>query len=73
MELKKQTRTLRCDVGGCKNYADYSLCHERGNARNQLNICESCMKEAYALMGSVLTPESIPSKFSKPKKVKAEK
>ncbi|MBQ2715129.1 MAG: hypothetical protein IJF76_05835 [Clostridia bacterium] len=67
MKIEKIEKRLKCDVGGCKNLANYTVRHERGNLRNQLNICEECMKKMYALFASQIVPEGVHSKFSKKK------
>lgn len=65
MEIEKITKRLKCDIGGCKNLASYAVKHERGKPYNNLNLCEECMKNLYAVLGTQLVPESVPSKFSK--------
>lgn len=58
MKLIKQTRRLKCDVGGCKSLADYSVLKEGSNPRNQINICKGCMQEMYTLFAKETVPES---------------
>ncbi len=68
MELIKQTRRLKCDVGGCKSLADYSVIKRGGNPRNQLNVCKDCMLEMYALFAKEIVPESPANILSKGKR-----
>lgn len=64
MELVKLEKRLKCDIGGCKNYATYSVRHERGNFSNHLNLCEDCLKEMYSLFAKTVVPEALPAVFS---------
>ncbi len=58
MELIKQTRRLKCDVGGCKALAEYSVAKKGANPRNQINLCSNCMKQMYSLFAKEIVPES---------------
>ena len=67
MKIEKITKRLKCDIGGCKNLASFAVVHERGKPYNNLNLCDDCIKKLYAVIGTQLVPESVPSKFSKKK------
>lgn len=58
MKLIHQTRRIKCDVGGCRSLADYSVIKEGGSPRNQINLCKECMREMYALFAKESVPES---------------
>lgn len=58
MKLIKQTRRIKCDVGGCRSLADYSVIKDGSNPRNQINLCKQCMQDMYALFAKEIIPES---------------
>lgn len=64
MKLTKIERRQKCDIGGCKNVADYEICHEHGSMRNKLYICRECMLEMYKAIGAEIVPESPKAVFS---------
>ena len=64
MELMKLNVKARCDMGLCKNLAEYSVA---GGAKAHLPwrreaagtyICHDCLVELYAAIGRVLVPKS---------------
>jgi len=65
MELVKLNVRARCDMGLCKNIAEYSI--SSGSVKAHLPwrreasgtyICSDCLKELYAAIGKVLVPKS---------------
>ena len=65
MELVKLNVRARCDMGLCKNIAEYSISASTVKAhlpwRREAGgtyICASCLKELYAAIGKVLIPKS---------------
>lgn len=58
MKLTKQTRRIKCDVGGCKNLADVTISVEGANPKGNINLCKDCMQKMYALFASEIVPES---------------
>ncbi len=58
MKLIHQTRRIKCDVGGCKSLAEYSVFKEGANPRNYINLCKECMQEMYSLFAKESVPES---------------
>ncbi|MBR7111065.1 MAG: hypothetical protein IKC83_04245 [Clostridia bacterium] len=58
MKLIKQTRRIKCDVGGCKNLAEYTLSKEGANPKGNVNLCKECMQSMYSLFSQELVPES---------------
>ncbi len=71
MEIKNCNLKTKCDIGGCKNLAVFSIYNEQ-ETKPILNICEKCSKEIYSALGKVNTPKSIPAPFKNQKKVKLE-
>ena len=66
MEIKSCNYKTKCDMGGCKNLADFSVVrHEK----SILNICKNCKDELYDVLGKITTPKSIPAPFKKQKKI----
>lgn len=68
MKLTKIERRQKCDVGGCKNIAEYEITHPHGSGRNRLYLCRECMVEMYKLFASEIVPESPKTIFSGGKK-----
>lgn len=71
MEIKKCNLKTKCDIGGCKNMAIFSICNNQ-ETKPVLNICEKCSKDIYNTLGKINTPKSIPAPFKNQKKVKLE-
>ncbi|MBR2468291.1 MAG: hypothetical protein IKB42_04550 [Clostridia bacterium] len=64
MEIKKNDLKIKCDIMGCKNLVNYSV-STSDNPRNNLNICESCLKELHKQFSKVVTPKSIKNIYQK--------
>ena len=65
MELVKLNVKARCDMGLCKNLAEYSISPAREKAhlpwRKEAGgtyICGQCLRDLYAVIGKVLVPKS---------------
>lgn len=58
MKLIKQTRRIKCDVGGCKNLAEFTLSKEGANPKGNVNLCKDCMQKMYELFAQELVPTS---------------
>jgi len=65
MELIKLNVKARCDMGLCKNIAEYSISSSGAKAhlpwRREAGgtyICRECLNELYAAIGRVLVPKS---------------
>lgn len=59
MELGKCKEKTRCEMGGCKQKADYTIRLSRAGIRSTINVCSECLKELYRLLGGELVPKSI--------------
>lgn len=70
MEIKNCIYKTKCDLGGCKNLATYSVMSAEG--KSVLNLCDSCSNQLYGTLGKVKTPKSIPAPFKKQKKIELE-
>lgn len=68
MKLTKIDRRVKCDLGGCKNIAEYEIIHPHGSGRNRLYVCRDCMLSMYKLFASEIVPESPKTVFSSGKK-----
>lgn len=54
MELLKNNYRIKCEMGICKNNADYSIHLSRCGIKSRIHICKDCMKELYGLFGKEL-------------------
>ena len=68
MKLEKNERKIRCEMGACKNKADFRIRLNRVGIRNAIHICEDCLKELYSLAGTLLIPKSVETAKEKRRK-----
>ena len=54
MELLKNNYKIKCELGICKNNADYSIHLSRCGIKSRIHICKDCMKELHSLFGNEL-------------------
>lgn len=59
MKLIKGTRKIRCEMGACRNLADYTISMNRVGIRSSIHVCNECLKELYGLIGETIIPKSI--------------
>lgn len=59
MQLIKTKHKIRCEMGVCKNNADYSIKMDRVGIRSQIHICESCLRDMYRVIGETVIPKSV--------------
>lgn len=71
MEIKSCSYKTKCDLGGCKNLAEYSI-FNKNETKSSLNICQDCSKELFSVLGKINVPKSIPAPFKNQKKIKME-
>ena len=57
MKVIIQKNKIRCDVGNCRNLADFSVAPEGVGAGQYINLCDSCMRRLYGEMGLLLAPK----------------
>lgn len=53
MEIKKNIYKKVCDMGFCRNVADYCICFE-SEIDSSLDICEECLKKLSSCAKKVL-------------------
>ena len=68
MEIQKTKNKTKCDLHGCKNFADYSLKLNK-MFFSSMHFCKPCLNSLYAVLGKTLIPKAAKSPF-KTKKVK---
>ena len=44
MKLSKVSRKIRCDVGGCGNFATFALASGRTGTHTSIYLCDDCAK-----------------------------
>lgn len=59
MQLIKTKHNIKCEMGVCKNKADFSIKMDRAGIRSQIHICEGCLNELYRLIGESIVPKSV--------------
>lgn len=45
MKLIKNNQKVRCEMGVCRNKADYSIALDRVGIRSRIHICKQCLCE----------------------------
>jgi len=68
MKLTKINCKVRCDIGMCRNTADYTVETYGAIAKHRLNMCEGCMKALYKAIGEQLVPKSPANMLAKGEK-----
>ena len=59
MQLIKAKHNIRCEMGVCRNKAEYSIKMDRVGIKSQIHICGNCLKELYKVIGESIVPKSI--------------
>lgn len=59
MQLIKAKHNIRCEMGVCRNKADYSIKMDRVGIKSQIHICDKCLSELYKVIGESVIPKSI--------------
>ncbi len=72
MTLQKQKGKVRCDMGSCKNRADYVIKLDRMGIKSTINVCSDCLNELYSLIGGEVVPKSIETASRVRERIKAE-
>ncbi|MDE6275287.1 MAG: hypothetical protein K2M75_01975 [Clostridia bacterium] len=57
MKVIIQTNKIKCDVGNCRNLANYSVAPEGVGAGQYINLCDKCMRTLYGEIGLLLAPK----------------
>ncbi len=45
MKLIKNNQKVRCEMGVCRNLADYSITLDRVGIKSRIHICKDCLNE----------------------------
>lgn len=72
MTLQKQKSRVRCDMGLCKNRADYVIKLNRMGIKSTINVCSDCLNELYSLIGGEIVPKSIETASRVRERIKSE-
>ncbi len=70
MEVIPNNTKMRCELGACKNRADYAVKFDRVGVRSRIYVCDKCLKELYGAIGACVVPKSLET--AKPRRVKKE-
>ena len=57
MEILKTPYKIRCELGVCKNRADYTVALGRCGVQSRLHVCKACASELKQLLGDALDGE----------------
>lgn len=71
MQIEKCTKTMKCDISGCDNAAEYCV-GTRGVLKRELAICGDCLKQMYAEIGKLQIPKATNSPFKLKPRLKKE-
>lgn len=58
MQLTNPKTKTRCELGGCKNRAAYTVLMDRVGIKSRINLCEECASKLYSLLGATMIPKS---------------
>ncbi|MBR2967474.1 MAG: hypothetical protein IKC35_01690 [Clostridia bacterium] len=59
MQLIKAKHKIKCEMGVCKNTAEYSIKMDRVGIRSQIHVCSDCLNELYKVIGESVIPKSV--------------
>ena len=59
MKLIQTRHKIRCELGVCKRYAEYTIAMERVGVGSRIHICKECLEQIYKLAGEIFVPKSI--------------
>ena len=62
MQLEKTRVKIRCEMGACKNPADYTVQLNRVGIRSRIHICGACLAELGTLINAETAPAAKPPK-----------
>lgn len=49
MQLEENKYRIRCEMGVCKNLADYTIKMERTGIKSNIHICGECVKKLHEI------------------------
>ncbi len=53
MKLIKNNQKVRCEMGICRNNADYSIALDRVGIRSRIHICKQCLSELKRIIDDI--------------------
>ena len=59
MELLKANYKIKCEMGAFPNRATHTIKFNRVGIGSRLHVCDECLKELYALIGTQIVPKSV--------------
>ena len=65
MKLIKTDSKLRCELGVCKNKAEYALVMDRTGIRRRIYMCRDCAKKLYEAIKETLKEKTERQKTDK--------
>lgn len=65
MKIIIQTNKLKCDMGICKNSANYSVVPDGADQSQYVNLCKDCMKKLYVLSSEIYKGKASKDKTDK--------
>lgn len=58
MNIEQTKVKVKCSASGCNNQSNYTIVNKKFVFDGNFYLCESCLKDLYAMLGGVLTPKS---------------
>lgn len=58
MKLIREERG-KCEMGGCRKKAEYSIRMDRIGIKSRIYICKDCVGTLYRILGEEIVPKSI--------------
>lgn len=68
MKIIVQTNKIKCDMGICKNKADYSVVPDGAEQNQYINICSDCMQKLHSACAKILVPKSPKNIYTREKR-----
>lgn len=62
MKLIKTDSKLRCELGVCKNRAEYALVLDRTGIRSRIYLCSQCIEKLYEVAKTALKQKKAEAK-----------
>ena len=58
MNIEPTKVKVRCSASGCSNHSTYTIVNKKFVFDGNFYFCDSCLKQLYGLIGSVIIPKS---------------
>ncbi len=69
MKIVSVNIKIKCDIAGCKQFADYAITSKGFFADKNLYICDNCMKQMHNWYSQKVVPKSPNNFLNKNKKI----